>query len=259
MSKAIAITGKGGCGKTTVAALLVRLLVERGLGPVLAVDADPNLNLNAALGVEVEQTVGDVREKLRDSPDSLPGAMSKPEFLRMRVQQALVESPGFDLLAMGRPEGPGCYCYANNLLRACVDQLAGRYAFVVMDCEAGLEHLSRRTTKDLDLLLILTDPTVRGLETAARVIELVKELDTQVAQTRVIMTRVRPSPTGDGISPALRQAARQRGLEIEAALPENEEIKRLDEEGKPLIRLAADNPVLRELENLLEKTGLASS
>ena len=142
MGKIIAVTGKGGVGKTTVSALMVRLLVEAGQGAVLAVDADPNLNLNTALGVTVEQTVGDVREEGLDRAAQLPGGMAKSEFLQLRVQEALVEHTGFDLLAMGRPEGPGCYCFANSILRACVDRVGKQYAYVVIDCEAGLEHLS---------------------------------------------------------------------------------------------------------------------
>jgi CO dehydrogenase maturation factor len=246
----IAVTGKGGTGKTTVAALTVRALVERGLTPVLAVDADPNLNLNAALGVEVTATVGDVREEGLRKIDDLPAGMSKTEFLRYRTAQALVESEGFDLLAMGRPEGPGCYCYANNVLRACVDELASQYRFVVMDSEAGLEHLSRRTTRDVDLLVLLSDVSVRGVETAARALELICELKTAVGRHMLVLTRT------DTVPPELETAVRARGLSIDATIPEDEELRRLDAAGKPLVEVGEDSPALAAVVGILKAGGI---
>jgi len=246
----IAVTGKGGTGKTTVAALTVRALVERGLTPVLAVDADPNLNLNAALGVEVTATVGDVREEGLRKIDDLPAGMSKTEFLRYRTAQALVESEGFDLLAMGRPEGPGCYCYANNVLRACVDELASQYRFVVMDSEAGLEHLSRRTTRDVDLLVLLSDVSVRGVETAARALELIRELKTAVGRHMLVLTRT------DAVPPELETAVRARGLSIDATIPEDEELRRLDAAGKPLVGVGEDSAALAAVVGILKAGGV---
>lgn len=251
MAKTIAITGKGGVGKTVVAALTVRLLVEAKRGPVLAVDADPNLNLNAALGVPVAQTVGDLREEGLDRATQLPGGMAKADFLRMRVQEALVESRGFDLLAMGRPEGPGCYCFANTILRACVDQIGRQYAYVVIDCEAGLEHLSRRTAGDLDVLLILSDPTIRGLDTAVRVRELAASLGTKVAQTAFAFTRV-----ADGVPPELLAAAQSRGLPSPLAIPQDAELAQLDQQGKPLVGVNAASPALAAVRAILHQVGL---
>jgi len=250
LGKVIAVTGKGGVGKTTVAALIVRLLLEADLGPVLAVDADPNLNLNAALGVEVQETVGDLREEGLARADSLPGGMAKTEFLRLRIQQALVESTGFDLLAMGRPEGPGCYCFANSVLRACVDQLGSNYRHVVIDCEAGLEHLSRRTAGDLDLLLVLADPSVRSVETAVRVMELVDHLQTKVGQRAFAFTRV-----ADGDSPRLLEAARERGLPTPEAIPEDPEVRDLDAAGRPLVSVGEHSLCLTAVRRLLQSTG----
>jgi CO dehydrogenase maturation factor len=251
MAYTIAVTGKGGVGKTTVAALLVRLLVEARRGPVLAVDADPNLNLNAALGVALEQTVGEVREEALAQASSLPGGMAKSEFLQMRVQQALVETEGFDLLAMGRPEGPGCYCFANSILRACVDQISRHYGYIVIDCEAGLEHLSRRTAGDLDLLLLLSDPSLRSLDTAARVLQLVEELHTKVARKAFAFTRV-----PDGLSPELLAAARERGLPEPLAIPEDPELRDLDLRGKPLVAVSSDSPSLSAVRAMAEALGL---
>jgi len=253
VAKIIAITGKGGVGKTVVAALTVRLLVEAKRGPVLAVDADPNLNLNAALGIPVAQTVGDVREEGLDRASRLPGGMAKTDFLRMRVQEALVESEGFDLLAMGRPEGPGCYCFANTILRACVDHISTQYAYVVIDCEAGLEHLSRRTAGDLEVLLILSDPTMRGLDTAVRVMELARNLGTKIAQAAFAFTRV----AGD-IPAALADAARDRGLPSPLAVPEDAEVAQLDSQGSPLVHVSSDSQALAAVRAVLTKVGLIS-
>jgi len=251
MGKTIAITGKGGVGKTTVSALMVKLLVEAKRGPVLAVDADPNVNLNAALGVEVEHTVGDVREEGLDRAAQLPGGMAKTEFLRMRVMQALVERTGFDLLAMGRPEGPGCYCFANSILRACVDQIGKQYAYLVIDCEAGLEHLSRRTAGDIDLLVILSDPSIRSLDTAKRVLELVGELRTKVGKKVFAFTRV-----ADGMAPELLEAVRARDLPEPLVIPEDGEVERLDAAGKPLVDLPSGSRSLEGVRVLLQQAGM---
>lgn len=251
MGQVIAVTGKGGVGKTTVAALIVRALVEAGKGPVLAVDADPNLNLDAALGLKAEDTVGDVREAGLDRAATLPGGMAKAEFLQLRIQQALVEAPGFDLLAMGRPEGPGCYCFANTILRACVDQVGKQYEYVVVDCEAGLEHLSRRTAGDVDVLILLSDPSVRGLETIKRVTELVSELKTKVGRMAFAFTRV-----AEGIPPQLVAAARERGLPEPFAIPEDAEVRDLDTKGQPLVSVRPENPAYQAVRALLKKVGL---
>lgn len=246
MARAIAVTGKGGAGKTTLAALLVRGLVEAGHTPVLAVDADPNMNLNTALGLQVEETVGDVREDGLQQAEAMPGGMAKAEFLRLRVQQALVESKGFDLLAMGRPEGPGCYCFANTILRACVDEIGKRYRVIVIDCEAGLEHLSRRTAGDLDVLLMVSDPSIRSLDTARRVMDLAEELHTSVGRKLFALNRV-----ANGLPEDLLAAARARGLPDPILIPEDDEIRRLDQAGRPLIEVRDDNLVLTAIRTLL--------
>jgi len=251
MAQVIAVTGKGGVGKTTVAALVVRALVEAGKGAVLAVDADPNLNLDTALGLKATETVGDVREEGLDRTATLPGGMAKAQFLELRIQQALIESKGFDLLAMGRPEGPGCYCFANSILRACVDQLGKQYRYVVVDCEAGLEHLSRRTAGDVDVLILLSDPSVRSLDTVKRVLDLVKELETKVGKTAFAFTRV-----ADGIPPELQAAATERGLPEAQAIPEDPALRDLDIRGEPLVSIADDSPAYRAVKELLRGVGV---
>ena len=246
MGTTIAVTGKGGVGKTAVAALIVRLLVEAKQGAVLAVDADPNLNLDAALGVKAEETVGDLREEGLDRAAALPGGMAKAEFLKLRIQQALVEAKGFDLLAMGRPEGPGCYCFANTILRACVDQIGKQYRYVVVDCEAGLEHLSRRTAGDVDVLILLSDMSARGLDTAARVLGLVDELGTKVGRKAFAFTRA-----VDGVPVELAAAARERGLPEPLTIPEDPEVRELDVQGKALVGVSEGSKALEAVRRVL--------
>src|SRR4030042_1754346 len=180
MTTTIAVAGKGGTGKTTISALIIQLLSQKGV--VLAIDADPATNLNQALGISVSATVGGIREDMSEAIKSgtISPSQSKQDYLDYKIMAALEESKGFDLLAIGRPEGPGCYCAANNMLRTSVDRLSAAYDYVVIDNEAGLEHLSRRTTRDVDLLLIVSDPSLRGIGAAGRVAEVLDELKTAV-------------------------------------------------------------------------------
>jgi CO dehydrogenase maturation factor len=254
MTKTIAIAGKGGTGKTTVAALLIKYLIENKKGSVLAIDADPSTNLNLTLGVPLEETVGDIREETLQEVQggsSLSG-MSKPDYLELRVNQALVEEDGFDLLAMGRPEGPGCYCAANNMLRVCVDHLSKAYDYVVIDNEAGLEHLSRRTTRDVDLLLIVSDPTTRGLIAAARVAELIQELHTHAGQVWLVVNRVM-SGNGDEpqLAPPLQQIIADNNLQLLGLIPQDPAVAEFDALGKPLAELPPDAPVRKRVEEII--------
>jgi CO dehydrogenase maturation factor len=254
MTKTIAVAGKGGTGKTTVAALLIRYLVDNKKGSVLAIDADPSTNLNLALGVPLEETVGDIREETLQEVQggsSLSG-MSKPDYLELRVNQALVEEKGFDLLAMGRPEGPGCYCAANNMLRVFVDHLSKSYDYVVIDNEAGLEHLSRRTTRDVDLLLIVSDPTTRGLIAAARVAELIKELHTHAGQVVLVVNRVMGS-NGDEpqLAPPLQQIIADNNLQLLGLIPLDLTVAEFDALGKPLVEMPPDAPVRKRVEEII--------
>ncbi len=200
--------------------------------------------------MEAEDTVGDLREEGLDRAGSLPGGMAKAEFLELRIQQALVESKGFDLLAMGRPEGPGCYCFANSILRACVDQVGKQYRYVVIDCEAGLEHLSRRTAGDVEVLVLLSDLSVRGLDTAARVLRLTEELDTRVGRKAFAFSRV-----VDGIPEELRAAARDRGLPEPQVIPEDPEIRELDVKGEPLVGVGEGSRALEAVRGILREVG----
>jgi CO dehydrogenase maturation factor len=249
VTKTIAVAGKGGTGKTTISALVIDYLTRRKGGAVLAIDADPSTNLNLALGVPLYDTVGDVREETATAVGGAQamGGMSKWDYLDFRINEALVEETAFDLLAMGRPEGPGCYCAANNILRTSVDRLSDAYEYVVIDNEAGLEHLSRRTTQDVDLLLIISDPTLRGIIAAARVAELVDELKTAVGESYLIVNRV----AGETLPEPLMEAIEKHGLKLAGLIPADPGVNELDAVGKPIVGLPEDAPIRRSLEAIL--------
>ena len=251
MTTTIAVTGKGGTGKTVLSALTIMTLLEHNLRPLLAVDADPNLNLDAALGMHAEDTVGSVREEAREQATGGDSHMPTAEFLDYRIRQSLVEGQGLDLIAMGRPEGPGCYCYANEMLRNVLDRLAKTYRMVVIDCEAGLEHMSRRTTGDVDLLILLSDPTVRGIQTARRALDLMREVRTTPGQFRLVINKV------PGELPAsLRQTAADLDLEISACLPLDDQVAALDAAGRPLTELPPDSTMRQAVARLLAECGV---
>ncbi len=250
MSFLIALAGKGGTGKTSIAGLTVRYLMERRRGPVLAVDADSNACLNEALGVEVHATVGQLRESsletIRSGSDR-PGGMSMEELFEYQINQALIEAKGFDLLVMGRPEGPGCYCAANNIIRKYTDILSERYPYVVIDNEAGMEHLSRRTTHRVDLLLIVSDPTLKGIQTAGRIKDLVDELKLDIERSVLIVNRV-----PEGGDDALLRLASDAGLQCAGLVPQDDNIYEYDLQGRPLIELPGDSPALVKVYSILE-------
>jgi CO dehydrogenase maturation factor len=256
MTTTIAVAGKGGTGKTTLAGLLIRRLVRRGLGPILAIDADPASNLHSVLGLELERTVGDIRERTSEKARAnlLDAGVAKRDILEYEVNAGVVEGIGVDLLAMGRPEGPGCYCAANNMLRAILDRIADSYGWVVIDNEAGLEHLSRRTTRDVDLLLIVSDPTVRGVTTAGRIAALLDELETKVGRHYLVVNRA----TGP-LTPEIEQTIADNGLDLAAVLPDDPQVAAFDAAGRPMWELPEDSPVGIALDGLvdtvLEKLG----
>jgi CO dehydrogenase maturation factor len=249
VTKTIAVAGKGGTGKTTLSALIIDYLAKNKRGAVLAIDADPSTNLNLALGVPLFDTVGDVREETATAVGGgqAMGGLSKWDYLDYRINEALVEETAFDLLAMGRPEGPGCYCAANNILRTSVDRLSDAYDFVVIDNEAGLEHLSRRTTQDVDLLILVSDPSLRGIIAAGRVAELVDELKTAVGTIYLVVNRV----NGDTLPEPLMKAIEDHNLKLGGLIPADPAVNELDALGEPIVKLPEDAPARRSLETLL--------
>jgi len=244
----IAVSGKGGTGKTTIAALLIRTIWRKTGRPVLAVDADPNSNLNELLGVRATKTVGDIREQLLKEKDKLPLEQTKEDYLNYMIQSSLVESEGFDLLVMGRPEGPGCYCYVNTLLRKIVDSLSKNYPYCVMDAEAGLEHFSRRTTRDVEVLLITTDPSSRGIMTARRIVELVNDLNTKFGKAYVVANRVTSQ-----VAESLKNQIASSGLECIGTVSEDPLIQRFDLDAKPIIELPESSLAYRSVEAIVER------
>jgi len=255
MTKTIAVAGKGGTGKTSVAALLVEYYTRKGL--VLAVDADPATNLNQALGLPLdeESTVGRVREKLTEdvAKGVLSPTITKQDYMFGKMLEGLVESKGFDLLAMGRPEGPGCYCAPNEFLRTALERLVKdyRYKYVVMDCEAGMEHISRRTTGDVDALIIMSDPTIRGITVAGRIKELIAELRSGVGSVCLVLNRVRTE-----LSPELTKAIEETGLQLAASIPEDEAVAELEMTGRPVTELPADSRLRKEVEAIALRLNL---
>jgi CO dehydrogenase maturation factor len=250
MAYLIALAGKGGTGKTSIAALTIRYLLENRKGPVLAVDADSNSCLNEALGITVHTTVGRLREESLDavrSGGSRPGGMSMEQLFDYQVQQSVIEAKGVDLLVMGRPEGPGCYCAANNIIRKYTDKLAETYPYVVIDNEAGMEHLSRRTTHKVDLLLLVSDPTVKGVQTARRINELVNELQLDIDRKVLVINRV-SGPDGE----KLKKLAEDYGLCIGGLVPQDETVFEFDLHGRPIYELPKDAPALSGLSGILD-------
>lgn len=251
MGVTTAVVGKGGTGKTSISALLIQRLSQKAA--VLAIDADPASNLDMALGITVESTVGRVREDMAKEVKAgkfSPG-ISKPDYLQLKIQESLVESPRFDLLAMGRPEGPGCYCAANNMLRSAIDRISANYKYVVVDCEAGMEHVSRQTTRDIDILLIVSDPSLRGVTTAARMKELIKELRTHVGKIALVVNRVKGP-----LTPELAEAIERAGLDLIQTIPEDPALSALDARGKPVIELPEDSPLKVAVKEIAHKLNL---
>ncbi|MBE0447199.1 MAG: AAA family ATPase [Actinobacteria bacterium] len=253
MSFTIAVAGKGGTGKTTLSSLVIGHFLRKGKTPVFAVDADANVNLNEQLGVDVEQTIGGMREDLKNSisANEIPAGMPKETYIEYLLQDTLVESTGFDLLVMGRPEGPGCYCYANNMLRRYIDVLAKNYPYVVIDNEAGMEHLSRRTTQKIDLLLLVSEPTPIGIMTAARIRDLAKEMEISVKQVGLIINKVNGQLPG-----SLIEEAKGYGLDVLGTVPADNTVVDYILSHIPAMQLPEGSPAARAVDDILGKLGI---
>jgi len=242
MGYTIALAGKGGTGKTTIAALLVRLMKEKKKGSILAIDADPNSNLAEALGLQAKETIGGILDGISAHPDKIPAGMSKDRFIEYRIQQAIQEADGFDVLTMGKPEGPGCYCYVNNCLRNTMGKLIKDYDYIIIDNEAGLEHLSRRTTRCADLLLVISDATTAGLRSAQRIHELAEALDIDIKKSFLIVNRSASLAGGERVG--------RTGLPVLCAVPADKQIEKISLDGNSLMDLKEDAVSLNALREL---------
>ncbi len=251
MSYTIALGGKGGTGKTTIAGLLIRYMIENGKTPILAVDADSNSNLHEVLGVKLETTLGEAREMMKKD---VPTGMTKDMFMEIQMERALAESDGFDLIAMGRPEGPGCYCAANNILTELIQRLMKNYPYLVVDNEAGMEHFSRLTQKNIDLLLLVSDPSRRGLTAAKRILELVDSLPIRVGDRFLIVNQAH----SENIK-LPDEIVRAFGENNWGIIPADPKVAEFDMEGKPTFSLPEDSVALKAsfamFDKILEKAG----
>ena len=247
MTMRIAVAGKGGTGKTTLAALLVRYLMEEKKGKdILTVDADANANLNEALGLEVEETVSSILEDTKD-PKAVPSGMTKDVFVEYRLSRAMVEEDDFDLLVMGNPEGPGCYCYPNDLLKKYLETLSKNYDYMVIDNEAGLEHLSRRLLPMVDLLLVTSDATARGIRSAGRVKEIVEKVKLEVTKMGLVISRSR-----DGEAQSLNEEIKKSGLELLGEIGYDSKVAEHDLNGLPLLSLPDDSRAVKDSRQLFQ-------
>lgn len=249
MAYTIALAGKGGTGKTSIAALTIKYLINTRRGPVLAIDADSNACLNEALGIEVHTTIGRIREESLEAvrvTGDRPGGMPMEQLFDYQVQQSLVEAKGYDLLVMGRPEGPGCYCAANHIIRKYTDKLSEGYPYVVIDNEAGMEHLSRRTTNKVNLLLIISDPTFKGVLAAKRIKELIEELNLEIEKSALIINRSLGNELGE-----LKKIADSSNLLIAGVIPQDDLILQFDLQGTPVYQLPDDAVSVQALWSIL--------
>jgi len=234
MPFSVALAGKGGTGKTTLAGLLVKYMVKSGKVPILAVDADCNANLNEVLGLKIDNTLGHAREDMKKG--NVPSGMTKDIFMEMRLEEAIVEGEGYDLIVMGQPEGAGCYCAANTLLTNFLDRLQNNYPYLVMDNEAGMEHLSRLTTQNVDVLLVVSDTSRRSIQAAVRISKLARELNIVVGKTCAIINQVKEPP-----SETVRNILEDGGLHLAGTVPTDDSIYEFDLDGRPTIELPEDN------------------
>lgn len=248
MTYSVALAGKGGTGKTTLASLIIRFLNSRGKGPILAVDADPNANLAEGLGLEVKETVGKMLASFMDEKLNFPPGMSKETYLEYRLNELLVESKGIDLLVMGRGEGSGCYCYPNVILRKYIDILTKNYPYVVLDNEAGMEHVSRRLSDHIDLMLVVSDYSLKGVRAAGRIRELTQELKLEVGKQFLVINRA-----PENLDTSIREEMERQRLNLLGVIPVDEEVFQYDLKGKPIMNLSDESKAVESVNDLMSK------
>ena len=250
----IAVAGKGGVGKTTACGMIIDYLCSKKQGPVLVVDADANANLNEVLGVEVETSLGEIREEMAQAElkGTLPAGMTKADYADFKFSSAIIEEDDFDMLVMGRTQGKGCYCYVNGVLKSQVDKYAKNYSYIVMDNEAGLEHVARGTLPKVDTMLLISDCSRRGIQAAARVAEIVAEMELNPGTMGLIVNR---APNGE-LDAGVKEEIEKHGLKLLGVLPQDEGVYRCDCDGEPSAKLPESNPVKAAVRKTMENLGL---
>lgn len=252
MAHTIAIAGKGGTGKTTITGMMIKYLVKHGETPILAVDADANSNLNEVLGIEVEHTLGEIREEVEHAEEhegTIPSGMSKADYMNFKMNSVLVEEDDYDMIVMGRTQGKGCYCYVNGLLQSELSRLTKAYKYIVVDNEAGMEHISRGTLPSIDTLILVSDCSRRGIQAVGRIAELAKELELNPQVTKLIVNRAPDGKIADGIMDEIEK----QGLDLLGVVPHDETIYEYDAEGKPTCDIPGDTGAKKALEGLLDQ------
>lgn len=256
MGHIIAVAGKGGVGKTTLTGLLIQYLCESGKKPVLAVDADANANLNEVLGVGIECTLGELREEIEragvDSRYQIPAGMTKQAYLEARLSDAITEEDDYDLMVMGRTQGQGCYCFVNGLVQTQIQKLQSHYPYVVVDNEAGMEHISRGLIPTMEIAILVSDCSRRGVQAAGRIAALMKELNFKPKTVGLIVNR---APEGKLDAGTMEEVEKQ-GLTLLGVVPQDQDVYQYDCDGKPIIRLPKDSPVRSALHDIVQKLGL---
>ena len=254
MPHTIAVAGKGGVGKTTTCGMLIDYLCKKNQGPVLVVDADANSNLNEVLGVEVETSLGAIREEMAQAEmkGSIPAGMTKADYANFKFNSALIEEDDFDMIVMGRTQGKGCYCYVNGVLKTLVDKYAKNYSYVVMDNEAGLEHVARGTLPHVDTMLLISDCSRRGIQAVARVAEMIEEMELKPGRIGLIVNRAPNGVLDDGVKAEIEK----HGLNLMGVLPQDDGVYRCDCDGEPSAKLPESNPVKVALKGIMQSVGL---
>ena len=260
MTTTIALAGKGGVGKTTMAGMVIKYLAQQQRGAILAIDADPSSNLNMVLGLDLEWTVGDIREGILDkvkesltasgaAMGALEGGISKREYLDYEIRSSLAEGSRFDLIAMGRSEGAGCYCAVNHNLREVIDGLSKNYRYVVIDNEAGMEHLSRRTTRDVQVLLVVSDPTQRGIVAAERIAAFRHDMDINIEKAYLILNRL----NSESIPAPLQERIDALDIPLLGTVPSSPALAEFEFSGRPLVDMGDDSPVYQAVAAMMQK------
>ncbi|MBQ8748669.1 MAG: AAA family ATPase [Oscillospiraceae bacterium] len=250
----IAVAGKGGVGKTTTCGMIIDYLCNKKQGPVLVVDADANANLNEVLGVEVETSLGAIREEMAraELKGTIPAGMTKADYADFKFNSAIIEEDDFDMLVMGRTQGKGCYCYVNGVLKTQVDKYAKNYSYIVMDNEAGLEHVARGTLPKVDTMLLISDCSRRGIQAAARVAEIVEEMELKPATMGLIVNRAPDGKLDEGVMEEIEK----HGLKLLGVLPQDDGVYRCDCDGEPSAKLPQNNPVKAAVKGIMQSLGL---